>query len=133
MNVAAFPYLGPDAPVDDFTAEITRLCRGAVRMYGDPIVREAIPGLLSELRDDRDVRKVISDRLEAAARGHLADRLDAAVADGTARPRVDADTLMDVIAGGAWYAVCVRGVTDTERAADTLVDLVLHGVLPRPD
>jgi hypothetical protein len=36
---------------------------------------------------------------------------------------------MDMIAGGAWYAVCVRHVTNTDRAAKELTDLVLRGVL----
>ena len=58
------------------------------------------------------MRRVLSDRLEAAARSQLAERVDSAVADGTARPGIDADTVMDVIAGGAWYAVCVRHVKD---------------------
>lgn len=129
VHEAAFPDLGPDAPDDDFTAEVTRLCRGAVRMYTDPVVREAIPGLLTDLRANKPLRKVISDRLEAAARQGLADRLETAAAAGIARPEVDVDTLMDVIAGGAWYAVCVRRVTDVEKAADGLVDLVLRGVL----
>ena len=60
----------------------------------------------------------------------LAERLDAAVGDGTARA-VDADTLMDVIAGGAWYAVCVRRVRDTDGPASDLAELVLRGVLLR--
>ena len=38
-------------------------------------------------------------------------------------------SVMDMIAGGAWYAVCVRHVTNTDRAAKELTDLVLHGVL----
>ena len=36
---------------------------------------------------------------------------------------------MDMIAGGGWYAVWVRHVTNTDRAAKELTDLVLHGVL----
>ena len=128
VHEAAFPDLGPDEPLDDFTAEITRLCHGAIRMYGDPAVREAIPGLLTDLRANRSLRRVLRDRLEAAARGQLADRLEDAVAAGAART-VDPDTLMDVIAGGAWYAVCVRRVTDVDRAAAELTRLVLRGVL----
>lgn len=128
VHEAVFPDLGPEAPHDDFTAEITRLCRGAIRMYADPAVREAIPGLLTDLRANRPLRRVLSDRLEAAVRGQLAARVDDAVATGTARA-VDPDTLMDVIAGGAWYAVCVRRVTDVDRAAAALADLVLGGVL----
>jgi AcrR family transcriptional regulator len=132
VHEALFPDLGPEAPADDFVAEITRLCRGALAMYGDPAVREALPGLLNDLRSDRRLRRVLSDRLEAAARSQLAERVDAAVAEGTARPGVDADTVMDVIAGGAWYAVCVRHIKDVEdiqAAAAALSELVLRGVL----
>ena len=129
VHEAAFPDLGTEPPADDFAAEVTRLCHGAIRMYGDPAVREAIPGLLIDLRSDRALRRVLSDRLEAAARGELAARLDSAVQDGTARASVDADAIMDVIAGGAWYAVCVRRVTDVERAAADLTQVVLRGVL----
>lgn len=131
VHEAVFPDLGPDTPEDDLVAEITRLCRGAIRMYADPAVRESIPGLLADLRADRSMRRVISDRLEATARHDLSDRVSAAVANGVAR-QVDADTVMDVIAGGAWYAVCVRRVTDADAAAGQLSDLVLNGVLRRP-
>ncbi len=129
VHEALFPDLGPEPPADDFAAEIGRLCRGAMTMYGDAAVREAIPGLLNDLRADRRMRRVLSDRLEAAARSQLAERVDGAVADGTVRPGVNADTVMDVIAGGAWYAVCVRRVKDIDAAAEQLGDLVLRGVL----
>ncbi len=129
VHEAVFPDLGPEPPHDDFIAEITRLCAGAVRMYRDPAVREAIPGLMVDLRSDRRLRRIISDRLEAAARSQLADRIDDATTAGVARSGISADTLMDMIAGGAWYAVCVRHVTDTDRAARELTDLVLNGVL----
>jgi Tetracyclin repressor-like, C-terminal domain len=123
--------LGPDPPEEDFAAEITRLCRGALRMYADAAVREAIPGLLNDLRSDRRMRRVLSDRLEATARSQLATRVGNAVADGTARPGISADTVMDVIAGAAWYAVCVRRINDVDTAAKQLSELVLRGVLSR--
>jgi AcrR family transcriptional regulator len=129
VHEALFLDLGPEQPVDDFAAEIARLCRGALRMYGDAAVREAIPGLLNDLRSDRRMRRVLSDRLEATARSQLAARVGDAVADGTARPGIGADTIMDVIAGGAWYAVCVRRIKDVDAAASELSGLVLRGVL----
>jgi hypothetical protein len=131
VHEAVFPDLGQESPADDFTAEITRLCAGAVHMYRNPAVREAIPGLMVDLRSDRRLRREISDRLEAAARSQLAARVDDAANAGVARSGMSADTLMDMIAGGAWYAVCVRHVTNTDRAAEELTDLVLHGVLSR--
>ncbi|HET6732605.1 TetR/AcrR family transcriptional regulator [Mycobacterium sp.] len=131
VHEALFPDLGPERPEDDFAAEITRLCRGALRMYGDAAVREAIPGLLNDLRSNRQLRRVLSDRLEATARSQLAARVGDAVADGTARSGISADTVMDVIAGGAWYAVCVRRIKDVDTAAKELAELVLGGVLSR--
>ena len=38
---------------------------------------------------------------------------------------------MDVIAGGAWYAVCVRHIRDIDTAAKELSELVLGGLLSR--
>lgn len=128
IHEAAFPGLGPDPCEDDLTAEIARLCRGALVMYADPVVREAVPGLLHDLRMEPAMRRLLNDRLEAAARRQLAAQL-ADAAD--ARSGVDADTVMDAIAGAAWYAVCVRKVTDLDRAATHLADLVCHGVLRR--
>lgn len=133
VHEALFPDLGPEPPADDFATEIRRLCRGALAMYADPAVREAIPGLLNDLRSDRQMRQVLSSRLEATARSQLADTVAAAVAGGAARSGVDTDTLMDVIAGGAWYAVCVRRLKDIDAAAVQLGDLVLHGVLAREE
>jgi AcrR family transcriptional regulator len=129
VHEALFPDLGPEAPEDDFAAEIARLCRGALRMYGDAAVRESIPGLLNDLRSDRHMRRLLSDRLEATARSQLADKLGDAVEGGTARPGIGADTLMDAIAGGAWYAVCVRRIKDVDTAAKELSELLLRGVL----
>ena len=131
VHEAVFPDLGPQSPEDDFTAEITRLCAGAVRMYRDPAVREAIPGLMVELRADPRLRRLIIYSREAAPRSELAATVDEAAAAGVARGGFSADILMDIIAGGAWYAVCVRHVTNTDRAAKELTDLVLHGVLSR--
>jgi len=60
VHGALFPDLGPEPVEDDFAAEITRLCRGALRMYGDAAVRESIPDMLNDLRSDRRMRRVLS-------------------------------------------------------------------------
>ena len=131
VHEAAFPDLGPDPAHDDVAGEIARLCRGALAMYADPVVREAVPGLLHDLSAEPAMRRLIHDRLEAAARRQLAAQLAEGVGDGAVRPSVDPDTVMDAIAGAAWYAVCVRNVTDLDSAATSLADLVSAGVLSR--
>ncbi len=98
-------------------------------MYSDPVVREAIPGLLHDVRDAPGMRRLINERLEAAARRQLATQLAEAGEAGTVRASVNAHAVMDVIAGAAWYAVCVRGVSDVDTAAAAMADVVLRGVL----
>ena len=131
IHEAAFPDPGTSACEDDMASEITRLCRGALMLYADPVAREAIPGLLHDLRLEPAMRRLIDDRLEAAARRQLAGQLRHGETDGTVRAGVDADTVMDVIAGAGWYAVVVRREADLEAAAAQLADLVLRGVLTR--
>lgn len=135
VHEAVFPDLDPAAPSDDIATEITRLCRGAFLMFCDPAVRESIPGLLTDLRADSDIRRLMTERLDAAARTQLASLVQDATAQGRTRRQINVDTIMDAIGGAAMYAVCVRGIGDTEqdieRAADDLADLILRGLLDR--
>jgi AcrR family transcriptional regulator len=132
VNDAVFPELGPDRPEDDFIAEITRLCHGALRLFHEPAVREAMPGLLLDMRSDPDLYRLLTQRVDASARAQLADTVDHAVAGGAARPGISADIIMDAIAGGAFYAACVRNVQDLDRAATELCDVVLRGAASEP-
>ncbi|MFV8051693.1 TetR/AcrR family transcriptional regulator [Mycobacterium sp. 48b] len=132
VHEAVFPDLDPAAPNDDIATEITRLCRGAFLMFCDPAVRESIPGLLTDLRADPDIRRLMTERLDAAARIQLASLVTGAASAGRVRRPVDVDTVMDAIGGAALYAVCVRGIDDPqeiEHAAADLADLILRGLL----
>lgn len=136
VHEAVFPDLDPAAPSDDIATEITRLCRGAFLMFCDPAVRESIPGLLTDLRADSDIRRLMTERLDAAARTQLATLLSDPASAGRARRQINVDTIMDAIGGAALYAVCVRGVDDPqeiERAAADLADLILRGLLDQPE
>ncbi|MDF3339835.1 helix-turn-helix domain containing protein [Mycolicibacterium septicum] len=136
VHEAVFPDLDPAAPSDDIATEITRLCRGAFLMFCDPAVRESIPGLLTDLRADSDIRRLMTERLDAAARTQLASLLADPASARRARRQINVDTVMDAIGGAALYAVCVRGVDDPqeiERAAADLADLILRGLLDQPE
>lgn len=136
VHEAVFPDLDPAAPSDDIATEITRLCRGAFLMFCDPAVRESIPGLLTDLRADSDIRRLMTERLDAAARTQLATLLPDPASARRARRQINVDTIMDAIGGAALYAVCVRGVDDPQeidRAAADLADLILRGLLDQPE
>jgi hypothetical protein len=84
------------------------------------------------MRSDPDLYCLLTQRVDASARAQLADTVDHAVAGGAGRPGISADIIMDAIAGGAFYAACVRNVQDLDRAATELCDLVLRGVASEP-
>ena len=77
------------------------------------------------------MRRLLSDRLEAAARSQLAAKVDDASARRGGATRRQRRHPHGRDAGGAWYAVrCVRAhVSNTDRAAEELTELVLNGVL----
>ncbi|CAM2856427.1 TetR/AcrR family transcriptional regulator [Prescottella defluvii] len=117
-----------DLPIGE---EVARLTYGAVALFGGPAAREAVPALMSEVRTDESLRKaLLTDQLEVI-REELGRRLGAAVADGEVRQGIDQDTLLDVIAGTAIFAQSVRDVQDQDGLSAALVDIVLHGILPR--
>lgn len=117
-----------DRPIAD---EITRMIHGAVALFGDAATREAVPGLMCDGRTDEALRTaLVTDQVEVI-REALVPRVAREIEDGEIRDGVDADTLLDVIAGASIFAQSARDVQDRERLAASLVDIVLHGVLPR--
>jgi len=66
----------------------------------------------------------------AGVRVELNRRLEAARERGDIRSGVDADALLDIMAGAAIFAMSVRDVSDPGPFADSLADIVLNGILP---
>ncbi|KAA0024199.1 TetR/AcrR family transcriptional regulator [Antrihabitans cavernicola] len=134
VHEAVYPVLdfesAPDFELDGTVAEdVTRLIEGAVALFGDPATRAAAPGLMYESRTDDDLRKVlVTDQLERI-RAALALRIQQATDSGELRAGVDADAVLDIVAGASIFALSVRDVADSQRLAASLVDVVLHGIL----
>ncbi|WP_433608333.1 TetR/AcrR family transcriptional regulator [Prescottella agglutinans] len=133
VHDAVYPVMESEDVSDDveISEEISRLTYGAVALFGDPAAREAVPGLMSEGRSDPELRKTLVTDQIGVIREALGRRIAQAVDSGELRDGIDPDTLIDVIAGAAIFAQSARDVQDQERLSSTLVDLVLHGVLPR--
>jgi AcrR family transcriptional regulator len=132
VHAAVFP--DPDsslvADTGDFAADLRTMIRRTLRSYARPEAQGAIPGLLSDLHDDPQLRSAVIDRLENQVRVHLAGVVAGAVARGEASPDVDADALLDTIAGALFHRVVARQEL-SEGFVAQLADLLLHGVEPR--
>ncbi|WP_405494380.1 TetR/AcrR family transcriptional regulator [Nocardia sp. NBC_00511] len=122
---AVFPDVGSDQVAPDLLAEIRKVIRGTIQLFGSPETRVAMPGLMTEMRGDAGLYDKLSARLDAPTRAELADYLAAA----PGRPGLDPDTVLDAIAGAALFAMCIRDIDDMDGFATSLEDLLLYGIV----
>ncbi|MFG1782419.1 TetR/AcrR family transcriptional regulator [Rhodococcus oryzae] len=138
VNEAIYPVLDAEEGADltelgaggTIADQVRTLVQGAVALFASPATRAAAPGLMSEVRTNGELREVLVVRQLAGVRVELKRRLEAARERGEIRDGVDADTLLDIMAGAAIFALSVRDVDDPGPLADSLADIVLHGILP---
>lgn len=125
---AVFPDVGGEEVATDLVEEIRTVIRGTIQLFGARPAREAMPGLMTEMRADSGLYQKLSARLDTPTRRELARYLDS----GAVRGGVDSDTLLDMIAGAALFAMCIRDIDDTEGFARSLEELVLYGLVGMP-
>ncbi|MBP1161901.1 MULTISPECIES: TetR/AcrR family transcriptional regulator [unclassified Rhodococcus (in: high G+C Gram-positive bacteria)] len=138
VNEAIYPVLDAEEGADltelgtegTIADQIRALVQGAVALFASPATRAAAPGLMSEVRTNGELREVLVVRQLAGVRVVLKRRLEAARERGEIRDGVDADTLLDIMAGAAIFALSVRDVDDPGPLAESLADIVLRGILP---
>ena len=132
IHEAIYPALDLPAEPSESVAEQTRaLIDGAVALFGDEATRAAVPGLISESRADPDLREVLVTDQLGPMRAELARRISVGVETGELRADVHIDALLDVIAGGPIFALCVRDEREHGALASAIADIVLYGILPR--
>lgn len=100
----------PDfAPTGDFATDLRLVARGAIALFSRRDVLAAVPGMMADRQADGRLQRRLQPRVEAAARAGFAQFLAEAVARGDAREPVDADVLLDVLAGAVLMRVSTRG------------------------
>jgi AcrR family transcriptional regulator len=127
---AVFPDVGTDDVATDITAEIRKVIRGTIQLFSAPAAREAMPGLMSDMRADPGLYQKLSARLDTPTRRELADYLRSD--DDPTHPGSDPNTLLDTIAGAALFAMCIRNIDDLDSFAESLENLLLYGLAGDP-
>ncbi len=129
---AVFPKPGTAEPAPDLISEIRKVIRGTIQLFGAPAAREAMPGLMADMRADSSLYQKLSARLDTPTRHELDDYLQAETLPG--HPTLDPNTLLDAIAGAALFAMCIRNIDDLDTFAESLENLLLYGLAgPPPD
>ncbi|MGV9666539.1 TetR/AcrR family transcriptional regulator [Nocardia niigatensis] len=122
---AVFPDVGSAVVAPDLPAEVRKVIRGTIQLFGSAETRTAMPGLMAEMREDSGLYEKLSARLDTPTRDELAGYLP-----GTGdRPGLDPNTVLDTIAGAALFAMCIRDIDDLDGFAASLEDLLLYGIL----
>jgi AcrR family transcriptional regulator len=126
---AVFPEPGTAVIEDtgDFAADVRRLVRRNLMSYARPEARAALPGLLSDLHGDSELRHSVLDGLENQVRAQFALLVAGARRRGEVATDADPDAVLDVIVGAIFHRVIARDDT-ADDFAEALASLVLDGV-----
>jgi AcrR family transcriptional regulator len=129
VHEAVFPEPGTAVIEDtgDFDADLRRLVRRNLASYARPEARAALPGLLSDLHGDSELRHNVLDGLENQVREQFSLLVAGARRRGAVGRGVDSDLVLDVIVGAIFHRVIARDNTDG-GFAESLASLVLDGV-----
>jgi AcrR family transcriptional regulator len=119
----------PDVP---FEEGVRGWARGVASTLARREVRAALPGLMADAQGDAELRRRLVDRFEPAVRDSLRRAAATAVERGELRADVDIDLVYDAVIGAAIALPFVAHRISNRRLADSLVDILLDGMRPRP-
>ncbi|GGL02527.1 helix-turn-helix domain-containing protein [Nocardia jinanensis] len=126
---AVFPDVSTDEVAPDLVSEVRTVIRGTIQLFGSAEARAAMPGLMADMRADSNLYQKLSARLDSPTRKELSGYLSSGRT--SAGPVLDSNTLLDTIAGAALFAMCIRDIDDLDGFAESLEDLLLHGIAGR--
>ncbi|WP_341256977.1 helix-turn-helix domain-containing protein [Gordonia malaquae] len=103
----AIPPRNPHATLDD---ELDSVIDGCASLFSDAAMRRALMGVFSELADDDDLQREVTDRLRFAVWEDLTERLTLAAARDEVTIEPDPSLLIEAAFGATLMAVMLRGV-----------------------
>lgn len=129
VHDAIYPSIEPAPLAEGTLAErLTALVAGAYALFGTPHARAGVPGLMSETRSDPELRaRLVTGQLEPV-RLAVAQLIREGIESGTVRRDADADTVVDVLAGAAIFALGVRDADDAPDLAARVSALIVRGI-----
>ncbi|BBY43643.1 TetR family transcriptional regulator [Mycolicibacterium celeriflavum] len=131
VHEAAFPAAPTaiDTPPGDIAADIRAMLAAARDVFSSPVVRAALPGLISDMAADADLNDRVMDRFTGvfvAVRNRLTD----AVQRREVHPDVDPDRLVEVIGGATLLRMLLRpGEPLGDDWVEQTAAIVVHGVV----
>ncbi len=133
VHEAAFPAVPSalEGPPGDIAADIRAMIVAARDVFTSPVVRAALPGLITDMASDPGLSSRVMDRF-AGLFGAVRSRVADAVERGEVHADVDPDRLVEIIGGATMLRLLLaaRQPLD-EQWVDQTTAIVTHGVVPR--
>ncbi|GAA0368112.1 TetR/AcrR family transcriptional regulator [Actinoallomurus spadix] len=107
--------------------DLRRLLEVTYEGLAETVAGRALPALAAEIMADPGLAGEYRRRFVHPLRDRARALIDRAVAEGSLRPEVDPDLLMDVVVGPSLYRPIVMGVPAPAASASAVFDLVIHG------
>jgi AcrR family transcriptional regulator len=131
VHEAAFPAAPTaiETPPGDIAADLHAMIVAARDVFTSPLVRAALPGLISDMAADAELNARVMDRF-AGVFTAVRDRLADAVARGEVHADVDPDRLVEVIGGATLLRMLLRPDEPLDAEwVDRTAAIVVHGVV----
>lgn len=123
------PFIEPTAETGDVVHDLATYCRAILSYLGEPPVRAAIPGLLTEYQTDPALWQRLGQRSVAPMRATFANYL----ATAGHRPVGDVDALFDVMIGSLFVRAINSGAAGAEEFSRNVAAIVARSLEPTGD
>ncbi|HEU5034303.1 MAG TPA: TetR/AcrR family transcriptional regulator [Mycobacteriales bacterium] len=120
------PYVEPTALTGDLEHDLTTYCRSIIGHLGDPAVRAAIPGLLTEYQTDPHLWHRLAQRSVTPMRQAFARFL----AETDHEPVGSVDALFDVMMGSLFVRAINSGAAGADAFAGEVARIVAQSLRP---
>src|SRR4051812_14951421 len=112
----------------DLREDLAELLRRTSAAFAHPVARALTPGLMAEIAADPTLHPALLERFGGAWKG-FHDRIAVAAERGEVRPGVDADLLIETLAGAALMRLLVAAPEGLDEAwIDRTTDLLMRGI-----
>ena len=103
--------------------------RAVVRTYGNPTIGRTQAAIVGEMQSDPVLRKAYRERVSEPLRKESREIFSRAIRRGEISPDTDADLVLDLLIGAVFFRLLFDRGPLTGAVADSLVDVVLEGLI----
>ena len=133
VHEAVFPAaLASGVPTTgDLASDVRAIVEGSAALFSDPVLRAALPGLISDLAQHPDLHRELMDRLWGSRLGEAQRFLDQGAEHGLLRRGIRAEHLLGLIGGSAVLSVLTPHAQELDDSwIDAITHLVTEGITP---